>query len=723
MVRPKLEAAGGWAALRYTLRMARQVGGLKQLYDRMRLQNACKTCAVGMGGQMGGMVNERGRFPEVCKKSLQAQAADMQTAIPESFFAETSLAAMAARSSREMENLGRLGFPIMTRGDHFVRVPWDEALERAGNAIAATSPERFFFYCSGRASNEAAFLAQLVVRAYGSANIHNCSYYCHQASGLGLTKVYGSGTASVTLEDLEHADLAVVIGANPASNHPRLITQLMHLRRRGGKVIVVNPIKELGLVRFRVPSDWQSMLFGSDICDLYLQPRVGGDVALLKALLKGVVEGGGEDTSFIAASTTGYEAVRADVTGADWRQLLDAAGVARAEVDRAVGIVRQAQRGIFMWAMGLTHHDNGVDNVLALANLALARGFLGKPGAGLLPIRGHSNVQGIGSMGVSPTVKEAFARALEQRFDISVARTSGLDTYASMEAAARGDIDSALLLGGNLWGSNPNSPWAKAALQRVGTTIYVSTKLNPGHVLGRGATCIVLPALARDEEARPTSQESMFNFVRLSQGGTPAVAGEMRSEVDIIASIAARILPAARFDWEALRDHASLRKSIAATVAGYGPCGEAEFQVEGRTLHTPPFATHDGRAHFHVTPVPKHGSGFRLITVRSEGQFNTVVYEEEDLYRGPVARDVVMMNEADGAEHGLVEGARVRVATSVGALAATVNFIDIRRGSLAMYYPEANALVPGHLDPRSRTPAFKGVAAWLEPMAPPEHLS
>jgi molybdopterin-dependent oxidoreductase alpha subunit len=720
-----LRAGGGLAAVRYVFRKGREAGGVVSLYRRLRSRNACKTCGLGMGGQAGGMVNEAGHFPEVCKKSVQAQAGDMMPPIAEDVFGRTSIAELETLTSAECERLGRLAFPILAEpgATHFRRIGWDEALDRAAAALRATPPEEAFFYSSGRSSNEAAFLLQLVARAWGTANIHNCSFYCHNASSVALADVYGSGTASVGLDDLREADLVVVAGANPASNHPRLITQLVALRRRGGTVIVVNPLRELGLVRFRVPSDLKSMLFGSTVSDLYLQPHVGSDVALLKALLKGVVERGAVDRAFVDAHTTGFAEVERDVAATSWDALVAASGVPRAEVDRAVDLLCTARRGIFCWAMGLTHHANGVDNVLALANLALARGWLGRSGAGLLPIRGHSNVQGVGSCGVSPTLKAAFAARLEESYGIRRAPSPGQDTFASMEAAAAGRIRAGVLLGGNLFASNPDRAWAAAAMRRIGLTLSITTKLNEGHVHGRGQTAIIVPVLARDEEPQPTTQESMFNFVRFSDGGTPAVAGEMRSEVDVIAALAERMLPPGRFDWSRLQSHRALREEIARVVPGYAPIAamdatRREFTVEGRTFAEPRFPTGDGRAHFHVTPLPTFGPAageFRLMTVRSEGQFNTVVYEEEDVYRGASRRDVVFMAPEDVTARGLEAGDRVVVSTETGSLEVSVVAAPIRAGNLAMFYPEANVLVPRRLDGRSRTPAFKSVAARVAP--------
>ena len=721
MAQPRVNAAGGLAAMRYVLARGRDVGSLA-LYRRLRSRNACKTCALGMGGQAGGMVNEAGHFPEVCKKSVQAQAADMGRVIDESLFETCTLAELARLTSAEAEALGRLTFPVMAEpgSDRFRRVTWEQAMDAAATALREAVPDETFWYMSGRSSNEAAFLLQLIARAYGTDNVNNCSYYCHQASGVALSAVYGSGTASVTLDDIQNADVVVVAGANPASNHPRLITQLIRLRRRGGRVIVVNPLSELGLRRFRLPSDARSLLLGSEVSDLYVQPRVGGDVHLFTAVLKGLIESGGVDREFVGAHVDGWEALVAHVSGLSWADLLDGAGVARADVDAIVTMLAAARSGILMWAMGLTHHAHGTDNILALANIALARGFLGRPGSGLMPIRGHSNVQGVGSVGVAPRVKDAFARELHARYGVQANSTPGMDTYACMTAAREGRIRAAVLLGGNLWGSNPDSSWAAEAMQRIGTTISLTTKLNPGHVHGRGQRAIILPVLARDEEGQATTQESMFNYVRFSDGGAPAVGGEMRSEVEVIADLAERILPEGRFDWSEIRSHDGLRAAMAAIVPGYGPIAEEprrEFQIPGRTFHEPAFATESGRARCHVVALSAAIAApgeLVMMTVRSEGQFNSVVYDEEDLYRGNTRRDVVMISAREAADRGLSEGDRVVVRSEVGSMPASVAIVDISDGSAAMYYPEANAIVPRRIDPSSLTPAFKSIAVRLE---------
>ncbi len=714
--------------MKYVLAKGRSVGTIA-LYKRMRSKNACKTCAVGMGGQLGGMVNESGHFPEVCKKSVQAQAADMGKTVAEADLRRLGTDDLSALTSAQAESLGRLTFPIICGpGDtHFRRASWDEAMTLAANAFTSTTPDRSFFYASGRSSNEAAFLMQVVARSYGTNNVNNCSFYCHQASGVALTSIYGSGTSSMSLDDLAITELAIVVGANPASNHPRLITQLVNLRKRGGKVIVINPLSELGLRRFRLPSQAKSLALGSRVSDLYIQPHIGGDIALMVTLLKGIIEADAVNDEFISNRSENWAAVREAALAADWNDLVERSGVPKSQIDECVQLLMSANSAVFMWAMGLTHHTHGVDNIRALANLAMSRGFLGTAGSGLMPIRGHSNVQGVGSVGVVPQLKEAFAKSLRDKYGITAPTTSGMDTYACMQAAYAGHIDTALLLGGNLWGSNPDSQWATDALSRIGTSISLTTKLNQGHFNGRAATTIILPVLARDEEPEVTTQESMFNFVRLSDGGEPAVDGEMRSEVAILSDLAERILPRDRFDWSIITSHDSLRRAIADTVPGYGALSDIaankrEFEIPDRVFHDGVFPTASGRATFHDVKIPDNSrsvDGFTMMTIRSEGQFNTVVYEEEDLYRGTTRRDVIMMAAADVARLGLREGDAVTVRSATGSLDVVIAEVDIRPGNTAMYYPEANVLVDRSIDPESLTPAFKAVAVTIHPIATP----
>lgn len=715
-----ITSGGGWKAIGYTIQTANRVGWMP-LWRAMRSRNACKTCALGMGGQMGGMVNEAGHFPEFCKKSLQAMAADMQGAIAPAFFARYSIADLRTLSPRELESCGRLVDPIYAGpGDtHYRVIPWDEALDRLAGGLHASGPDRSFFYASGRSSNEAGFLLQLFARLFGTNAVNNCSYYCHQASGVGLGSSVGTGTATVRLEDVEHCDLYILIGGNPASNHPRLLRTLMTIRRRGGHVIVINPMREPGLVNFRVPSDPRSLLFGSTIASLYVQPHIGGDLALLTGIAKRVLERGGHERAFVDERTEGFDEFRRQIDSTPWSEIESRSGVDRETVERAAEMYMSAANVVIGWTMGITHHLHGVENVQMIANVALLRGMVGRPGAGLMPIRGHSNVQGVGSVGVSPQLKQAALERLEGRLGVRAPRTPGMDTMACMEAAGRGEMKAALCLGGNLFGSNPDSRFAARAIANLDLIAYLATTLNTGHVWGTAKETIVLPVLPRDEEPQPTTQESMFNFVRLSDGGAARHEGP-RSEVSVLASLGGRVLgDASPVAWKDLESHARIRALIAELIPGLEPMAEIdatrrEFHIPGRRLDTPRFPTATGRARFHAIPLPaavthRHRA-LRLMTVRSEGQFNTVVYEEEDIYRGQERRDVILLNPDDIRRLGLSADGRVTVRSAVGELSGIlVRAYDVRAGNAVMYYPEANVLVPRDVDPRSKTPAFKSV--------------
>lgn len=761
----RVRTGGGIPALIYSLKTAWRVGGIWPLYRALRTKNACKTCALGMGGQAGGMVNERGGFPEVCKKSMQAMAADMQGRIRPEFWATYSIDQLRKMTPRELEHMGRLDDPVYAGpGDtHFRPISWDNAQALCVDWLKKTPAERSFFYSSGRSSNEAAFLLQLFARLYGTNNVNNCSYYCHQASGVGLKSALGAGTATVTLDDLHHCDLLFLIGGNPASNHPRLMEAMTRLRQRGGHVVVINPIKETGLMNFSVPSNLRTLFFGQEIASHYIQPHIGGDIAVLTGIAKRIIEMSCPTDLKSEAETVGEQfwEYKSAVDKISWEEIERAAGVDPAEIDDVADIYAESKATIFAWTMGITHHTHGVDNVRAIVNLALLRGMVGKPGAGLLPIRGHSNVQGIGSMGVAPQLAQQILERIESRFGVTLPKKPGMDTLSCVEAMDRGELQAAWCVGGNLYGSNPDARWTTQAFSKLASCVYLSTTLNTGHAWGHGKETLILPVKARDEESQLTTQESMFNFVRLSDGGPARLPGP-RGEVEIIAHWGANVLgdgasmhrsegsvgrweagnapdptsnvsahpPEARphrspIDWAAFTRHRDIRQAIAACVPGYEAIGEIddtkrEFQIEGRTFHEPKFNTPTGKAKFHVVPIPVlpplEANELRLMTIRSEGQFNTVVYEEEDLYRGQDRRDIILMNPADMQRMGLREDWRVTVRSPVGEMTNIhVRPFDIHAGNAAMYAPEANILVPRTADPESRTPAFKSVVVSIQP--------
>ena len=684
-----------------------------------------------MGGQAGGMTNELGEFPAVCNKSIQAQSTDIQAPIPDALF-DYSLADFRALSAHELEHLGRLGTPIFKSrdADTFTPVTWSWAIEKAVNCLQTSTPERTFFYSSGRSSNEAGFVFQLLARAYGTNNVNNCSYYCHQATSEGLSGALGTGTATVTLADLDRADCVFVIGANPASNHPRFIHKLKACRDRGGEVVIINPARESGLVKFALPKSPKSLLRGGDeIASHYVQPKIGSDASLLAGIAKRILECDLADHQFIDQHTSGFERLSSELAELPWSEIETATGLSKVEIEKIAEVYAGSTHTIFAWGMGITHHLHGVENVEAIVNLCLLRGMLAREGAGLLPLRGHSNVQGIGTIGVKPTLDDKMLDRVEAELDIRLPSREaqpGLDTLACLEAADQGAMDVAVLLGGNLFSASPDTQWVKAAMDKIGTRICLTTTLNASHVQAcDDSELLVLPVVARDEEPEPTTQESMFNYVRLSDGGIQRIA-DARSEVSVLADIGVQLLPELGFS--ALRSHARVREVIASSVTGMQALAhidknKQEFHVDGRLRHTPKFSTSDQRAQFRpVTLRAARGTRtrpFTLMSVRSEGQFNSIIYEEQDSYRGTKQRWVVMMNDQDAAALGVKQGDCVDILSNTGAMTAVrVHLFDLPTGNVMAYYPEANILLGREHDPRSKTPGFKSVAVSIQPHIP-----
>ena len=721
---------GGPKKVLYTLNAVRRIG-LKNSTKALTAKNTCKACGLGMGGQLGGMTNELGEFPSVCNKSVQAQSTDIQSPIPSAVFLH-SISELRELSPKELEHTGRLGKPIFKARDseHYQEVDWDWALKHAIARFQKSKPDRSFFYASGRSSNEAGFLLQLLARLYGTNNVTNCSFYCHQATSVGLGSTIGTGTATIELEDLAHCDTVFIIGANPASNHPRLIHQLKNCRDRGGQIVIINPAKEPGLVKFSVPKSPASMIVGgTDIASLYLQPNIGGDIALLKGIAKAVLEIGAEETTFIESYTDNFAAFKKDIDSTTWSDIEKSSGISKTRIYETATLYSQSSNAVFAWGMGITHHQFGSANVEYIANLALLRGMLGKPHSGLLPLRGHSNVQGIGTIGVKPVLSSEVFQKIEHTLNIKLPTCTGLNTLASLEAAYAGKIDNACIVGGNLYSATPDSKWAEAALNKVAFKLYLTTTLNQGHLYGIENEALVLPVCARDEESQSTTQESMFNFVRLSDGGINRI-DNARSEVSIISALGKGLidknLPAEKsFSFEAFGSHERIRDAIAKTIPGMEDLkdigvAKEEFYVRNRLLHAPHFNTENNRATFQIQAIPKpkddaNGYPFLLASIRSEGQFNSIIYEENDTYRYNAGRDAVLISLQDMKQLGINDGDRITVTSSSGKLDnMKVQAFDIPPGNILAYYPEANVLCERRIDPRSFTPNFKSVPVRIE---------
>lgn len=721
----KKPIGGGPKKVLYTLETVRRIGPLKAT-KALAAKNTCKACALGMGGQQGGMTNELGEFPSVCNKSVQAQSTDIQPEIPSEIFAHT-LDELRELTPRELETLGRLNMPIHKPSgeDRYHPISWEDAISLAAARLSEHSPERAFFYSSGRSSNEAGFLFQLLARAYGTNNVTNCSYYCHQATGVGLGSAIGTGTATVELADLGISDLIFVIGANPSSNHPRFIHQLKNCRDRGGDVVVINPAKEPGLVKFAIPKSPKSMLAGgSEIASAYLQPRIGEDMALLKGIAKAVLENGAENRTFIGAYTEGFESFQRDIEHLGWSEIDARTGISQTEIKRIAALYTKAQSAVFAWGMGITHHVHGTDTVETIAALALLRGMIARPGAGLLPLRGHSNVQGVGTIGVKPVLPEDVIARMERYYDIALPIAEGLDTMASMQAAADGEIDAAVFMGGNFYAANPNAAWAERTLDKIGFKLSLTTTLNQSHVIGvESGESLVLPVTARDEEWEPTTQESMFNYVRMSDGGITRLSNA-RPETVVLSDLAMKLLPDSPIDFSVFKRHRRIREAIAEIVPGMEALADIdvakqEFHISGRLIHQPVFKTPGGKAYFRTRALPeksqKTKNSFTLSTIRSEGQFNSIIYEERDTYRGTQTRWCVFMNADDMHALGVDEKDVVTLESAHGEMRdVRVKTYDIPPGDVMAYYPEANALTGTQVDPRSKTPSFKSTAVTIK---------
>jgi molybdopterin-dependent oxidoreductase alpha subunit len=544
----------------------------------------------------------------------------------------------------------------------------------------------------------------------------------------------------VSLESLKQADCVVLIGSNAPANHPRLMNELIQIRDRGGKIIIINPQIEVGLVKFSSPAfPIKSLLRGgSDISTLYLQPIPGSDTALFVGLQKSLIEQNLVRWDYLESHTENWQSVIDYARQIPWETITKTCGLSREEIEATAALFGNLERVVFAWAMGVTQQENGVDNIISIANTALLTGNAGKIGAGTMPIRGHSNVQGFGSMGVTVKLRREIAEALSQLLGKPLNITGGYDTRALIEAAERGKINTLFCLGGNLYGANPDLTQAKKALAQIDTIFYVATKPNLGHFHGLARqNTVILPVFARFENPHPTTTESGNNFVRFNERGSSHLQGsdvDIISEVELLTNIAVKVLGTNPIDWSRLHDTAYIRQLIAKTIPGYQKIGQldqtqTEFTISGRIFTEPHFPTSTGKAQMSVTPLPtlkapekqdfnqpENAPGIALIlgTGRSYGQHNTVVYQVGDKYRGMPHRHCLLMNAEDAKKASFQEHQRVTVQGDAGKLEnIEIIFGPIREGVGFMFYPEANVLFKAKIDPRCGTPAYKRVPVWV----------
>jgi molybdopterin-dependent oxidoreductase alpha subunit len=627
---------------------------------------------------------------------------------------------------------------------HYEPISWDNAFELiAGELNSLNYPDQAIFYTSGRTSNEAAFLYQLFVRQFGTNNLPDCSNMCHESSGTALSETIGIGKGTVTLKDFDHARAIFVIGQNPGTNHPRMLTSLQRAKRNGAKLVHINPLPEVGMVRFKHPQE-VAKLFGSGtpLADLFLQVRINGDVALLKGISKAVLAAEEKlprrvlDHRFIGRYTQGFDQFAASLNRVSWDDIVGESGVARDLIEQAAQIFVESERTIFCWAMGLTQHQNAVANIQEIVNLMLMRGQIGAQGAGVCPVRGHSNVQGDRTMGIWERPTEAFLNRLATEFDFEPPRNHGFDTVKAIHAMRDGGAKVFFALGGNFLSATPDTEYTAAALRRCRLTVHVSTKLNRAHLV-TGDTALILPCLGRTEvDAQANgpqfvSTENSMGIVQMSQGTLEPASPHLLSEPQIVSRLAQTTLgQRSAVDWEGMAsDYDRIRVKIERVVPGFEDYNVRVREPGGFYLPNAArdrvFNTKSGKAKFTIHELPRlklEPDQFLMMTIRSHDQFNTSVYSSNDRYRGiKGGRRVVFLNQQDIDALGLKQGQRVDLTSHFENEERTARRFavvpyDIPRQCAATYFPEGNVLVPvRHVAEKSNTPASKSVVISIRP--------
>lgn len=689
---------------------------------------------------------ERSHF-EFCENGAKhvAEEATTKRVTPE-FFKKWSVAQLAEQSDQWLGDQGRITHPMMLRRDatHYEPISWDDAFELlAGELNSLNYPDQALFYTSGRTSNEAAFLYQLFVRQFGTNNLPDCSNMCHESSGSALSETIGIGKGTVTLDDFNHAQAIFVIGQNPGTNHPRMLTSLQAAKRNGAKLVHINPLREAGMVRFKHPQEILGLVgSGGSLADLFLQVKVNGDVALLKGIMKAVLAEEARlprrvlDHRFISKYTSGFYEFTLALNRVDWSDIEEQSGVSRKLIEQAAQIFVDSERTIFCWAMGLTQHKNAVANIQEIVNLMLLRGQVGLPGAGFCPVRGHSNVQGDRTMGIWERPNKTFLDRLGTEFDFNPPQQHGLDTVNAIRAMHEGDAKVFFALGGNFLSATPDTEYTARALRRCRITAHVSTKLNRAHLI-TGEKALILPCLGRTEIDQQSSgpqfvsTENSMGVVQMSQGTLEPASSELLSEPQIVSRLARATLGNRTVvEWEALAsDYDRIRVKIERVIPGFQDYNVRVREPGGfylpNAVRERVFNTPTGKAMFTVHDLPKLELGpgqLLMMTIRSHDQFNTSVYSGDDRYRGiRGGRRVVFLNPDDIEALGLKAEQHVDLVSHFEGEERTAHrFVvvpyDIPRGCAATYFPEANVLVPvGHVAEKSNTPASKSVVISIRP--------
>ena len=751
-IKPYDSPAGGWGALRATARAVRDqmgVGSAPLLLLRTNKPDGfdCPGCAWPDKDHTSTF-----QFCENGAKAVTWEATKRRVT-PE-FFAAHPVAELLGWSDHRLEDEGRLTHPMAydSASGHYREIGWDEAFARIGAVLRALpSPDHAEFYTSGRTSNEAAFLYQVFAREFGTNNFPDCSNMCHEATSVGLPLSIGIGKGTVSLDDFDHCDLIIAMGHNPGTNHPRMMGTLHECSRRGVPIIVFNPLRERALERFADPQDAMEMatMGSTNIASSYYQVKVGGDGAALSGIMKALVAmdaryGGAAnvlDHEFIATHTHGFADLLADLQARQWSDIESVSGLPRAALESVAAAYARANAAIVSYGMGIVQHLSGTSNVQQIANLLLMRGNFGKPGAGICPLRGHSNVQGDRSVGITERPNAALLEGIERTFGFIPPRDPGHDAVAAMQAILEGRSKVLVCLGGNLAIALPDPAQCRAAMQRLDLAVHVATKLNRSHLLV-GKESLILPCLGRTETdiqaggPQSITVEDSMSMVHASRGKLPPASEHLLSEPAIVAGMARATLPQSKVPWQDLiADYDLIRDLIQSVFPDFADFNDRIRHPGGFRLPLPPtervWRTASGKAEFLTyaggDPAPAGAGHFLLTSIRSHDQYNTTIYSLGDRYRGVFGRrDVLFMNEHDMTEIGIAHGDVVDIVSQLPSGerlrldGITAIVFDIARGSVAAYYPEANHLLPlGYHDPKSGTPSYKSIPVCIIPVHRP----
>jgi molybdopterin-dependent oxidoreductase alpha subunit len=746
--------AGGWGALQAVAKAIR--GEMMTRHTPIMLQVNqpegfdCPGCAWPDPKQ--------GSSFEFCENGAKAVSWEATSKrVTPAFFARHSVSELWQMDDFALEWAGRLTHPMVhdAATGHFVPVSWEQAFADIGARLRdVPDPNMAEFYCSGRTSNEAAFMYQLFVREFGTNNFPDCSNMCHEATSVGLPESIGVGKGTVTLDDFDACDAIFSFGHNPGTNHPRMLGTLREVRLRGAPIVVFNPLKERSLERFKSPQHAVDMTIGKavDIATSYYQVKVGGDAAAIQGMMKALVAldaadlaagGTGKlDRAFISEHTAGVDALLADIDATSWDEIESVSGLARADLEAAAGVYARAERVIICYGMGITQHKFGTANVQQLANLLLLRGNMGRPGAGICPLRGHSNVQGDRTVGITELPKKAFLDRLQEVYGFNPPRENGHGVVETIAAMRDGRSTALICLGGNMPVAMSDPAACEAAMRKLDLSVHIATKLNRSHLMV-GKTTYILPCLGRTEldvqasGVQSVTVEDSMSMVHASRGSLPPASEHLLSEPAIVAAIAKAALPHSKIDWDGMaNDYSVVRDAIEAVFPDFAGYNEKIKAPRGFRLNIPAsrreWATASGRANFLVfdrtrlrpAPVPGADNPLMLTTVRSHDQYNTTIYGRNDRYRGITGRrDVVFLHAADIADRGLEHGDLVDIegvleAGDAGPPRILRHFVvaafDIARGAAAAYFPEANSLIAlANHDKRSGTPSYKSVPVMI----------